>query len=181
LARELRDQQAVANLLNSLAVFYFSLKQFEQALFYYQQALPIYQNIGDPAKLGLLQNSLCATLLRLKRFDEVILESRAAAHLNQEQKTLEGHRLAMLADAHLGLRQHQEALDAYLASLALRRENSDEKGIGWMLYSMSQVYLQMNQLIQSTTYLSEAKEIAVRLAEQALLDVCEQAERALSR
>jgi class 3 adenylate cyclase/predicted ATPase len=176
LAKNLSDEQSAANLLNSLAVFYFSQKQFGEALSHYQQAQPLYQKLGDPAKLGLLQNSICATLLRLNRFDEAVTASQAAALFNKGQKTLEGHSLAMLGDAFLGLSQYQAALDAYQASLTIRRENSDEKGAGWMLHSISRVYFQMKQPIQATTYLDEAKSIASRLGDRALQEACAQLE-----
>src|SRR5207253_2663225 len=110
--------------------------------------------LGDDAGVGLMLNSLGATLKALHRLQEAqghlrealpILRrsNQAQGHLREalpilrrsNQAQLEGHALALLGEISLELDHSTEAVACLEASLAFRQRLADARGEGWMFHS----------------------------------------------
>jgi tetratricopeptide (TPR) repeat protein len=91
--------------------------------------------MNDRVHLGLILNSIGATLLRLGRFDEARAVLEEAVHTNHatEERQLEAHALAALGDALMGCDRPTDARCAFEQSGALRPLLGDRLGEGWML------------------------------------------------
>jgi len=101
----------------------------------YREARALCERTNDRVHLGLMLNSIGATLLRLRRFDEAraVLEEAVQTNHVTEEHQLEAHALAALGDALMGCDRPADARCAFEQSGALRPLLGDRLGEGWML------------------------------------------------
>ena len=102
------------------------------ALAEYERAAAIFRTLDDDASLGLMLNSIGATLKAMNRLPEASERLREAlgVHQRAEQPRLEGHALALLGEIALARDESEEASSRLEASLEIRRRLGDLRGEG---------------------------------------------------
>jgi len=120
----------------------FNAFDFEAALQSYQQALDIYQEIGDEAGEGSTRNNIGVAYARLNQ-NELALEFLKQALVIRKEiadQTGEGTSLLNLGWVYDNLNQVEQALEFYQQALAIRKELDDKAGIGDALRGIGAVY-----------------------------------------
>lgn len=136
------DRTAEADQLLEQGNAQFDAFDFEAALQSYQQALDIYQEIGDEAGEGSTRNNIGVAYARLNQ-NELALEFLKQALVIRQKiadQTGEGTSLLNLGWVYDNLNQVERALEFYQQALAIRKEVDDKVGIGNALRGIGAVY-----------------------------------------
>lgn len=141
-AKILRDKQGEISTLNGLGVAHWELRQFDEALNYYNQALALCRESDDPWGEGRTLNNIGDVHWSLGRFDEAHDCYVQSLTLRQEtgDRWGEANTLHNLSDNYRDLRRLDEALDCYRQALAVWREIGDRWGEGATLNGLGSVY-----------------------------------------
>ena len=174
LAGKLKKMEEVGRFLNSMAIIEWDLRNYDNALNHYEEALSVYRDLGDDRKVGFILNSLAATLRSMSRFDEAItaLDRALAIHRETNERLHEGQALAVMGHLHADRNQLTEALDAYRRSLTIRREIGDSSGEGWMMYYLALIYVRQKQIQEGRSFVGQAHEIASTSGDKELRQAC---------
>jgi uncharacterized protein HemY len=107
----------------------------------YEAALRVCREEADRVHEGLILNSLGATLLKLRRWDEArtILSEAVRVSAETGERRLRAHAFATLGDVCFASGRFDEALLNFESSLTLRRELEDLRGEKAMLERIASV------------------------------------------
>ncbi len=157
-------------LRNTLGLMRWEDGEYVEALRQYEAALRLCRELEDRIHEGLILNSLGATLLKLRRYDEACtaLEEAAAVNAHARQGRLEAHSHAVLGDAFLERARPADACRAYKRSLTLRSALADRLGEGWMLQRLSRALSADRRPDDALMAFSAASAIAVETGDAAL-------------
>jgi tetratricopeptide (TPR) repeat protein len=121
------------SLRNTLGLLRWEDGLYGEALRQYEAALRLCRELDDRVHEGLILNSVGATLLKLRRYDEARTALEEGIHANActGERRLEAHAHAALGDVLLATGRPHDAGLAFERSLALRRALGDRRGEEW--------------------------------------------------
>ena len=169
------QKKAEADRLLNQGVEEYDRSQYRQALQSWQQALTIYQEIGDRQGEG---NALCnlgIAYYSLGQYQQAIDYSQQALTIAREigDRCREVYALGNLGITYNSLGQYQQAIDYYQQALTIAREIGYRQGEGNALGSLGIAYYSLGQYQQaidySQQYLTIAREIGDRRGESIAL------------
>lgn len=172
----------IGSSVNSIGILEWKMGNFERALHNYERALAIFRRLKDEIHTGLMLNSLGVTLKSLKRVDDALAILKEAVEVNRRtnQRLLEAHALAALAEIYSEIGQNKSAVDGFEASLQIRRDIGDNAGEGWMLYHLARLNTSLGTLQAAAGQLTQAQSIASIHGDQKLLDACKHVQETLN-
>ena len=124
----------------------------------------------DRVHEGLILNSLGATLLKLRRYDEARTALEEAVQLNAAtgERRLEAHSHAVLGDSLFEAGRIAEARMAFERSMKLRPTFGDRRGEGWMLERIGRAMLGEGRDGDARIALDSARAIAAEIGDAEL-------------
>jgi tetratricopeptide (TPR) repeat protein len=157
-ARAAGDRTAEVKALGGLGDVAKALRQFDQAIDHYKQALMICREVGDHQGEAASLNGFARANYELRRLDEAIDYHQQALTIYQEigNRRGEGGTLNDLGMVNYQLRQLDEAIDHYQQSLAIRQEIGDRRGEGGTLNNLGLVYEIRRQFHTAIDYYQQA-------------------------
>jgi len=132
--------------------------QYEQALEYYNQALPISREVGDRSgeattlnNIGLVYRSIGQPQQALEYYNQALPISREVGDRSGEATTLNN-----IGFVYHSIGQPQQALDYYNQALPIRREVGDRSDEATTLNNIGFVYRSIGQPQQALDYYNQA-------------------------
>ncbi|HSK18306.1 MAG TPA: tetratricopeptide repeat protein [Longimicrobiales bacterium] len=170
------DRDAQGRLLNNLGIMAWESADYDDALVRYEQALAVYRDLRDDAGIGLILNSIAATLRAMGRIEEARenLEEALPVHQRAGSRLLEGHAFAMLGDIALDAGNAERALWLFTESHALREQIGDQLGAGWMHSRIARAHVAHGAMQAALRHVTAALDIADELDARDLSRACEQ-------
>jgi hypothetical protein len=175
-----RATRVQGRLLNNLGIMAWEHADYPEALLRYEAALSLYRQLDDPAGIGLMLNSLAASLNAMRRHEEARrhLEEALPVHRRCGNQLLEGHACAMLGDIALELGEPDRALWLFTESHALREATGDRLGEGWMHIRIASAQVKLGRPDRAVEHAVAARRIADECDDNELVLACEQLLRA---
>jgi len=175
LARAARLQQGEVENLYRLGTVAYHQNNYEDARQFFQQALQIYQEMGDPRGEGVTFHALGATYLDVEDYE------RAIHHYQQELDIFSrledlywlATSLDALGSAHCCRGDYAEARTYYEQALALKQKIGNRDGEGLVLSNLGNLFLSLGAYQQAEIYIGQAlhlfREMGRRLNESIVL------------
>jgi len=147
LARESGDRSQEATVLNNIGWLYDGLKEYDQALEHYQEALPLLQEIQYRLGVARTQNNIGLILRDLGNFDQAQIAFQQALSLQQEigDRSGEANTLGNLGVVLQNMGLASAARSNFEEALAIHQEIGDRDGeatalsnIGWAHESLEE-------------------------------------------
>ena len=173
--KEYRRKQAAID-LNNLGYAHAQLRQYQQALAYYEQALTLWREGQDRAGERITLDNTGVTYRLLKQYDDAIASHEQALTLAREvnNRPSEGTTLNNLGLVYDDLGQYDTAMSYYEQALTIRRETQDRQGEMVMLNNLGGSARSLKQYERAATYYEQAlalsRESKDRSAEAAALN-----------
>ncbi|HEY9805495.1 MAG TPA: tetratricopeptide repeat protein, partial [Candidatus Obscuribacterales bacterium] len=144
--------------LNNIGRVYVSVGKYDQALKLHQQALAIYQELGDRAGEATTQNNLGQVYDHQKQPDQALKFYQQALQLYKQvgDRTGEGVALSNLGHAYEQQGQNAQALKFYQQALAVHREVGDRVNEGVTLSSIGRILHRSGQHSEAEKTLRQA-------------------------
>ena len=139
---------AEGSALGNLGSVYLELRRFEEAIACYQDALPIFWEVGDQRAEGVTLDGLGNAYGGLRRFDEATGCFRDALAIFREtsDRHREGLTLTSLGIAYGGLRRFEEEVSCCRDALAIHLETGDLNDLGLPLRNLGLAYYNLERL-----------------------------------
>jgi tetratricopeptide (TPR) repeat protein len=179
LAATLPDRRTEGRLRNVIGILEFECRSYEAALDQYEFALAAFSECEDAEGVGLALNSIGATLRTLGRYDDAREAlDRALAHNETAMRAdLLGHTLGMLGAVELDAGAPDRALSHFERSLAIRLEQGDRRGEGWMRYELSRAAVASAMRDRAREMLEASEQAARDCGDTELREACERLRR----
>jgi CHAT domain-containing protein len=145
-----------------LGIAYRKLGQYKEAIEYQQQALAIFQDIGNRAGEGSALNDLGIAYRYLGQYKEAIEYHQQALAIARDlgDRVGEGNALGNLGIAYYFLGQYQKAIEFHRQSLAIKREIGNRSGQATSLGNLGNAYLSLDQYQKAIEFLQQQLAIA---------------------
>jgi tetratricopeptide (TPR) repeat protein len=157
-SRERGDAKSEAAQLNAIGNLYFGVSAFQQALGYFNQALPILQQLGDQAveakvlyHIGLAYSALAEPQKALDYFSRALPGYRAAGDHAGEAEALND-----MGSVYFSVGEPQKALAAFNQVLAIDQAAGDPAGEAKALNNIASVYLEVGETHQALDSFNQA-------------------------
>jgi tetratricopeptide (TPR) repeat protein len=166
------DRKAEADRLSQQALEQHRSSQFQAAMQSFQQALVIYQEIGDRVVEGRTLYNIGTGYSDLGQYPQALEQYRQALIISREvgDRVVEGRTLNNIGAVYDNLGQYPQALEQYQQALVIRREVGDQAGEEATLSNMGVTLLWAGQLAAATKTLFSAIEVQDSLRAPALSD-----------
>ncbi|MEC4816289.1 MAG: CHAT domain-containing protein, partial [Scytonema sp. PMC 1069.18] len=158
LMRAVGNRRGEAVTLNNIGGVYSNLGEFQQALEYYTQALPIRQEVGDRrgeatalTNIAAVYDTLGKKQLSLDYYQQALQLWLAIGNRTGVAKTLDN-----IGVVYFDLGEFQQALDYYEQALPIRQEVGDRRGEAITLNNIGVVYSYLGLFQQALEYYNEA-------------------------
>jgi CHAT domain-containing protein/uncharacterized protein HemY len=139
--------------------------QYQEALQSWQQALDIYQEIGDPNgeatslnNLGNAYSSLGQYLKAIEYYEQSLAIFQAIDNPKGKAYSLMG-----LGNAYNRLGQYPKAIEFYEQSLAIARKIDDRNGEAYSLNNLGEAYSRLGQYLKAIKYYEQSLAIARKI------------------
>jgi tetratricopeptide (TPR) repeat protein len=144
---------AEGSALGNLGSVYLELRRFEEAIACYEDALPIFWEVGDRRAEGVTLDGLGNAYGGLRRFDEAAgcYQHALAIFRETSDRHREGVTLTNLGIAYGGLRRFEEEVSCCRAALAIHRETGDLRDLGLPLRNLGLAYYSLERLEDAIT------------------------------
>jgi CHAT domain-containing protein/tetratricopeptide (TPR) repeat protein len=156
---ERKQQQAgEAETLFRLAWLFEGVNQYPKAIESYQQALPIYRELGDRIREGRILNNLGLAYINGGQYDQAldVLTPALAIRREVSDRVGEGRTLVNLGLVSYYRGQYSNALELYQQSLTIRREVGDRDGEAITLNNIGLVYTELGQYARAQEFYQQA-------------------------
>jgi CHAT domain-containing protein/Tfp pilus assembly protein PilF len=144
--------------LTNIGLAYNSISQPQEALKYFNQALPILRSVGDRSgeattlsNIGLVYHSIGQQQEALKYYNQALPISRQVGDRSGEATTLN-----KIGAVYHSISQQQEALKYYNQALPIRREVGDRSGQATTLSNIGLVYNSIGQPQEALKYYNQS-------------------------
>jgi CHAT domain-containing protein/Tfp pilus assembly protein PilF len=130
----------------------------EKAVELYQQAMALYEQIGDAHSIAVVWGGLGVAYWYLGDLETVKTqyEKALAARRAVEDRILEGRTLNGLGSVHLRTGDLPGAADYYRRAIELRRETGDLEGLGTSITYLGHVYFEQGKMVDARDLYEEA-------------------------
>jgi CHAT domain-containing protein/Tfp pilus assembly protein PilF len=156
--RQIRYESGEAITLNNIGLVYNDLGNKQQALKFYNLALPLNRKVGDKAgeattlhNIGAVYDSFGDKQQALKLYNQTLALSRQVEDKSQEARTLNS-----IAAVYNDLGDNQKALKLYNQALVLRREVEDKSGEATTLNNIGGFYSGLGDKKQALKFYNRA-------------------------
>jgi CHAT domain-containing protein len=148
------DDKAIrleAKALEAAAVEARNAGEYEQAIGIFDEAMDLYESIGDSRSTAILWGSLGVVCWYRGDFEAVLghYERALAARRAIEDRILEGRTLNGLGSANYQLGNLELAIDFYGQAVDLRRRTQDLGGLATSLTYLGNAYLAMGRMVEA--------------------------------
>ena len=143
-------------------IFYRSIKEYEQAIFHYYQAIRKAEKIDSPISIALVLNNLAFLYKETKQYPQAILHSNAAIKKADETSSRgwKAHFLDTKALIFLDSGHPSAAYKTICQAIEIFREGEDAAGLADALWTQVRCLLRLEQKEQALTVYGELQEIA---------------------
>ena len=159
-AREIGARRGEAWVLNNLGMV-FGYQRAQDTVGYFEQALAIYGEIGEPKGQARAANNLAYAYQLLGRHEEAVAALESALSLQREVGTRYGEAVALnnLGEAYRELGRLDDAMASSGEALVIFREIGARRHEGDALYNLGRVNLDLGQATEATDLLEQAAAI----------------------
>lgn len=169
LARKNRWPQWEASLLKNIGIAYYLKGDYETCLPLYQQALDLYEKIGDDAGRGETLKELGNYFKRLKRYDKALQQLEQAAQLcsgardtNCLTAALDIKAVVLIEQGRLG-----DAKEVLLYEQALLERNGNDRALSYTLSNLADVAIGQKRFDDAAALLARSTDIRQRMGDAA--------------
>ena len=164
-----QERKEEADRLSRQGWEYFNAGQFQESKQSFQQALEIYQDIGERRLEALSLMGIILFYASRYQYEEVILYAQQSLTILQEigERRLIAGLMNDLGNLYSHLGRHKQALDYYQQSLAIFRELENQAGIALSFNSLGSFYESLGQYEQALDYLQRSLAIREEIGDQA--------------
>ena len=150
-----------ANSFNNIGLGYYSLGNYDQALYFYQNALEIYIRIDDKNNLANTYNNIGSAYRKLSKYDIAIDNFIKSLEIERSlnNKEVVSKTLNNIADVFHHLGKYDQALDFFMESLQIEGELGNQASIAYVLSNIGCLYSDLNDLDKSLEYHTRSLEI----------------------
>lgn len=151
------------NSLNSLGNIYLTLRNYDSALKYFQEALQLQQTISPsiPDKLAMLVNNIGLVFLEQKKYDEALAKFQEVFAMQKDsfpEKKINNAGLYLnIGMSYKGQKQYTTALETLQkARLLFEQTQLKHKNLSNVHLQISKIHLQLNQSDSALVYCQKA-------------------------
>jgi CHAT domain-containing protein/Tfp pilus assembly protein PilF len=170
-AQSVPDQKAEADRFYKQGLQQYQTSQFRDALQSYQQALSLYQEIGDRAAwegatlngIGLIYDSLGQYPQALEQYQQALVILREVG-----DRAGEGIILSNIGEVYRSLGQYPQAVEQYQQALVILGKVGDRAGEGITLNNIGLIYESLGQYSQALKQLQQALAIIREVGDRAV-------------
>ena len=168
-AKERSLQSEVGILLNNIGGIYHDLGQREKALEHYEQALPIWEEVGDRAGTAVTLNNIGGVYHNLGQLKKALEYYEQALPIMQEVGGRPGMAATLnnIGMVYHALGQREKALEYYEQALPIREEVGDRAGMAVTLNNIGGVYYALGQREKALEYYEQALPILEEVGDRA--------------
>ena len=179
LAASLADRRTEGRLRNVIGIVEFERQRHPMALEQYELALDAFSECEDSEGVGLALNSIGLTLRAMGRLDEARETLVRALAYNEllPHADLLGHTLGMLGAVELDAGAPDRATPLLERSLAIRVENGDIRGEGWMCLELSRAAAATARPERAREMLASGVRAARACGDMELVEACDRLRR----
>ena len=152
------DREGEATTLNNIGAVYNALGEKQQALDYYQKALPLRQAVGDRAGQAATLNNIGSVYYDLGEKQQALDYYQKALPLSQAVGDRAGQAATLnnIGSVYYDLGEKQQALDYYQKALPLSQAVGDRAGEAATLNNIGSVYYDLGEKQQALDYYQQA-------------------------
>jgi CHAT domain-containing protein/Tfp pilus assembly protein PilF len=161
------DRGGEATTLNSIGEVYRGIGKPEEALKYYNQALPIKRAVGDPGEEATTLNNIGAVYDGIGKPEEALKYYNQALPISREvgDRGGEATTLNNIGAVYNGIGKPEEALKYYNQALPIRREVGDLGGEATTLNNIGGVYYGIGKPEEALKYFNQALPISLAVGD----------------
>ncbi len=170
-----QDQRNAALSLNAMGYMHNALGDQQQALAHFEQALPLYRQVGDQEGEATTLNNIGMVYVALGHQQQALAYLGQALPLRRQAGDRGGEATTLnnIGAAYNALGDKQQALAYYEQALPIRRQMGDRVGEATTLNNIGQVYADLGDKQQALVYCEQAlplfRQVGDRRSEAALL------------
>jgi CHAT domain-containing protein/Tfp pilus assembly protein PilF len=155
-------------ILSNIGTVYEDLRQYEQALSFYQQSLIIRQELGDRQGEGLTLNNIGSVYGNLGQYEQALSYFQQSLTVRQDigDRWGAGQTLNNIGVMYRILGQYEQALSFYQQSLTIRQELGDRQGESLTLNNLGSVYGNLGQYEQALSFYQQSLTIRQELGDR---------------
>jgi DNA-binding SARP family transcriptional activator len=156
-ARALGDREAQARMLNNLGIA-FGQQRLEECVDCFEQALALYQELGDLAGESRAATNVANACFDLGRFEEALTGAERSLALQRQagKRYGEGISLGILGGASRELGSFGQAITYFQEALVIFRELNDQVTEADCLSDLGEAYLDLGQIDDALVCLGES-------------------------
>jgi len=156
-ARELGDRPGEAWVLTNIGTV-LGQQHVDGAIGYFEQALVIAREVGDPQDESRAANNLAFTYLNLERYEEAVGPLLDALELQRELGRRYGEAVALcnLGEAYVELGRYDEAIARSQEALAMAHEIGSVRDEGYALHNLGRADLGLGRLAEAADMFERA-------------------------
>ncbi|HET7197445.1 MAG TPA: tetratricopeptide repeat protein, partial [Burkholderiales bacterium] len=179
MAATVGERRTEGRLRNVIGILEYQRKSYAAALEQYQLAAAVFDACGDADGLGLALNSIGATLRSMGRHADARTSLARALEHNERaaRPELLGHTLGMLGAVEMEAGAADRAVPYLERSLAIRVEQGDTRGEGWMCYELSRAAVAGAMPDRARSMLESSARAAKECGDAELSDACDRLRR----
>lgn len=179
LAASLADRRTEGRLRNVIGIVEFGRQRHAIALEQYELALDAFSECEDSEGMGLALNSIGLTLRAMGRLDDAREALARALAYNEllPRADLLGHTLGLLGAVELDAAAPDRAMPFLERSLAIRSDNGDTRGAGWMCFELSRAAATAHKAERAREMLESGARLARACGDSELAAACEELRR----
>uniref|UniRef100_A0A8J7AEU0 CHAT domain-containing protein n=1 Tax=Desmonostoc muscorum LEGE 12446 TaxID=1828758 RepID=A0A8J7AEU0_DESMC len=168
-AQTTQEHRDEALRLNELGLQQLNKGQFREALKTFEQALAIFQQIGDTAGEGTILNNIGVLYRNLGQYAKALeFYQQALAIRKQTSNTAgEGNTLNNIGAVYRNLGQYAKALEFYQQALAIAKQIGNTAGEGATLNNIGVVYSNLGQYAKALEFYQQALAIRKQIGDTA--------------
>ncbi len=154
--------------LGNLGLAYADLRQYDEAIDFYEESLEILVEIGDRLREGNALGNLGNAYRNLGDYAKAIDYHKQALEISREigDRRGEGSDLDGLGIASAILGDYTKAIDYYEQALIIRREIGDRRGEGGNLGNLGIVYVSLSDYTKAIDYHQQALTISRQIGDR---------------
>ncbi len=162
------DRAGEADALYSLGFAYGRLHDYQKALAYYEQALPLHRELGNRRQEAQTLNNIGTIYAQQSDYRKAIPYFREAQEIWQAQKNTLSviNALTNLGVAYAGLNEDQKAVEYYQQALAGWRGVKNQMGEAVTLNNIGQILCKLGKNTEAREYASQALTISLAIGDR---------------
>lgn len=153
--------KGLANKLQQQAIEKYYSGEFTNAFESLQQALTIYQKIGDRYMEGSTLNNIGAVYESLSKYSQAIELYERALLIRKELGDIEGEAATLnnIGAIYRNLNQYDQAIELYQQAVVIAKQIDNQGYLGQIFSNIGEVYRNLNQYSQALEFLQQALSI----------------------